>query len=169
MKIIIEDIPDEGLVVDLSEKVSLGDTGEPAQVQARLDVSKTGQEVIIAGSLRAGLQLQCSRCLRDFQSDLEIPISVVYHPLAESAAADRRELKGDEMDMDYYREEIDVEELFREQILLNTQMKPLCSEQCRGLCPHCGTDLNVSDCSCSTKQADPRLEVLRKLLEKGKE
>lgn len=169
MKILIEDIQDEGLVVDLAEEVSLGEEGRPASVQAHLDVSKTGQEVIIAGSLRAGLQLQCSRCLKDFRTDLDIPISVVYHPMEERSAGDRHELKNDEMDLGYYREEIDVEELFREQILLNTQMKPLCDENCKGICPQCGTDLNISGCSCSTQQGDPRLEVLRKLLEKGKE
>jgi len=169
MKILIEDIQDEGLVVDLAEKVALDEAGQTADVRVHLDVSKTGPEVIISGALLAGLQLQCSRCLKDYRTELDIPISVVYHPAGERASSDRRELKGDEMDLGFYKDEIDLEELFREQILLNTQMKPLCDENCKGICPQCGTDLNVSACGCVRQQTDPRLEVLRKLLEKGKE
>ncbi len=169
MKILIADIPDEGLEVDITEKVSLDDVSQPSTVKARLDVTKAEQEIIIAGSLQAELQLQCSRCLRDFRRSLDIPVNVVYHPLEEEKKGERHELMDDEMDLGFYRDEIDLQELFREQILLNTQMKPLCDEQCKGICPHCGTDLNISACDCSSRQTDPRLEVLRKLFDKGKE
>ncbi|MDA8079698.1 MAG: DUF177 domain-containing protein [Nitrospiraceae bacterium] len=168
MKILIADIPDEGLEVDIAEKMSIDDVSPPSPVKARLDVAKAEQEIIIAGSLQAELQLQCSRCLRDFRRSLDIPVNVVYHPLEEKQG-ERHGLKDDEMDLGFYRDEIDLQDLFREQILLNTQMKPLCDEQCKGICPHCGTDLNISGCACGSRQTDPRLEVLRKLLDKGKE
>jgi uncharacterized protein len=48
-------------------------------------------------------------------------------------------------------------------------MKPLCSETCKGICPHCGTDLNKGSCTCEKNTVDPRLEVLKKFFEKRKE
>ncbi len=49
------------------------------------------------------------------------------------------------------------------------QMKPLCDENCKGICPNCGADLNAGTCRCDKQEIDPRLEVLKKLLNKGKE
>jgi uncharacterized protein len=96
-------------------------------------------------------------------------MNVVYHP-AEEIGSEKHELHGDEMDMGFYQgEDLDLEELLREQVMLNAQMKPLCSETCKGLCPKCGRDLNTGSCSCVQKETDPRLEVLKKLLDKGKE
>ncbi|MFR7894556.1 MAG: YceD family protein [Dysosmobacter sp.] len=59
---------------------------------------------------------------------------------------------------------VDVGELAREAFILDMDTKTLCSEDCKGLCPHCGADLNLGPCSCQ-KEVDPRLAVLAKLLE----
>ena len=59
---------------------------------------------------------------------------------------------------------VDVGELAREAFILDMDTKTLCSEDCKGLCPHCGADLNLGPCSCK-KDVDPRLAVLAKLLE----
>jgi DUF177 domain-containing protein len=169
MKIVIADIPDEGLIVDVEEEAAAAEVSAIGPARARLQVTRSDREVIVSGMLTAELELQCSRCLRDFRKLLDVPVNVVYHPIDEFAD-ERRELKDEEMDMGFYRgEEIDLQELVREQVLLNMQMKPLCTENCKGICPRCGADLNASGCKCETSQIDPRLEVLKKLLEKGKE
>jgi uncharacterized protein len=169
MKIVIADIPDEGLVLDVEEKVVLEEVPTPSPVRGTLQVSKNNREIIAAGKVTAELDLQCSRCLRDFKKTLDIPVDVVYHPI-EDIDEERHELKDDEMDMGFYRgEEIDLQELVREQVLLNMQMKPLCAETCKGICPNCGADLNAGPCGCDTRKIDPRLEVLKKLLKEGKE
>jgi uncharacterized protein len=54
-------------------------------------------------------------------------------------------------------------EIAREQVLMAIPMKPLCREDCRGLCPVCGTDWNAGDCRCEKSPVDPRLEVLKSL------
>ena len=169
MKIVIEDIPDEGLVVDIEEKLGLEEVSVVSPVTAQLGLNRTGKEIIVTGSLRAGLGLQCSRCLKDFRRTLDLPVNVVYHPIDEMGI-ERHELKDDEMDMGFYSgEELDLRELLKEQLLLNIQMKPLCDENCKGLCPHCGVDLNSETCGCEKKGSDPRLEVLKNFLEKRKE
>ena len=166
MKIVIADIPDEGLIVDLEEKLTPEEVSISCTARSRLSLNKVGTEIVITGRLKADMDLQCSRCLKDFRQTLDIPVNVVYHPI-EDAGDERHILKDDEMDMGFYKgEELDVRELLKEQVLLNEQMKPLCSERCKGICPKCGTDLNTGQCDCSRKEIDPRLEALRNFFEK---
>jgi uncharacterized protein len=69
----------------------------------------------------------------------------------------------------FYRDEqIDLNELLREQFYLTLPMKPLCSEDCKGICPQCGTNRNTAPCDCSPQWEDPRLAGLKTLLEKRK-
>jgi len=73
------------------------------------------------------------------------------------------------MDVDFYKEGlIDTEDIIRDQILLNIPMKPLCSEDCKGLCTICGTDLNYSECGCIVQEIDPRMAILQSLLRRMK-
>lgn len=173
MKILIADIPDEGLIFDLEEKLTPDEGAVIAPVIAHLELTKTGTEVMVCGTLRTRAALECSRCLQPFTRNLDIPVSVVYHPAEEVTAegqTPRHALNTDEMDMGFYQDgELDLRELLSEQIVLESQMKPLCSETCRGLCPHCGTELNNGNCTCSSDSIDPRLEVLKKYFEKRKE
>jgi uncharacterized protein len=169
MKIVITDIPDEGLTVDVEEKLVLEEVSTGSPVKGTLQVNKSDREVIVKGKVTSVLDLQCSRCLKGFTRPFDIPVNVVYHPI-EGIGEEKHELKDDEMDMGFYRgEEIDLQELVREQVLLNLQMKPLCDENCKGICPSCGADLNAGACRCKTQKIDPRLEVLKKLLDRGKE
>jgi uncharacterized protein len=170
MKIVIADIPDEGLVLDFEEQFGAEEEMSfVSPAKARLELTKVHGEIIITGSVNVELELECSRCLKKFRRAINEPVHVVYHPLDE-IGADRHELKEDEMDMGFYRgEELDLKELVREQIVLSIQMKPLCDENCRGICAQCGTDLNTGTCNCGTGRIDSRLEVLKKLLDKGKE
>jgi uncharacterized protein len=175
MKILIEDIPEEGLSVDLNESIQADNLSVISPVVSRLELHKTGSEIIINGSLDAEVGIQCSRCLKDLRLRMNVPVSVVYHPIEDMDEAGeshpaRHALQNDEMDMEFYREGlIDLRDLLREQLILNTQMKPLCDDACKGLCPVCGTDLNVSSCNCDIKELDPRLAVLKKLFNDRKE
>jgi uncharacterized protein len=169
MKILIEDIPDEGLDIDLEEKMDIEDLTLFSPVTGHIEISRTGNEIVVRGGLHAELGLRCSRCLKDFDRRVDIPISALYHPI-EDISAGRHSLRDDEMDTGFYKgEELDLQELAREQILLNIQMKSLCRESCKGLCPRCGADLNIETCSCVAKEIDPRLEVLKNFFEKRKE
>jgi uncharacterized protein len=169
MKIQIPDIPEEGLEIDLSEDLAVEGISLVSPVKGRLSVSKTETEVVVSGELTAEAEYECSRCLKGFRQKLELPVGVVYHPAAE-VGPERHELHDDEMDMGFYQgEELDLQDLLREQVMLNVQMKPLCSETCKGICPICGIDLNTGSCNCTRKEIDPRLEVLKALLDKGKE
>ena len=62
-------------------------------------------------------------------------------------------------------ESIELDDLLREDILLELPTKFLCKPDCKGLCPQCGKNLNEGKCSCSARQVDPRLEILKKLID----
>ena len=169
MKIQIPDIPEEGLEVDVEEDLSIEGVFAVSPVKARLSITKVSTEVMVSGGVSLELENSCSRCLKRIRQVQNLPVNVVYHP-ADEIGSEKHELHDDEMDMGFYRgEELDLQELLSEQIMLNLQMKPLCDEACKGICPKCGTDLNTGTCTCEKREVDPRLEVLKKLLEKGKE
>jgi uncharacterized protein len=74
-------------------------------------------------------------------------------------------MQDEDVDISYYRDDrIDLNELLREQFYLALPMKPLCRDDCKGLCPQCGTNLNTGACSCATQWEDPRLAPLKGLL-----
>lgn len=163
MKIIISEIPKEGLDVHLKEAVESENISSP--VSARLRIEKLETEVIVSGELAAEVKLQCSRCLKDFSSKLTIPVNVVYHPVEELKGEDNYEVRHEELDMDFYSgEELDLSNLMKEQLMLNMPMKPLCADLCEGICPVCGVDLNINKCTCTITKTDPRFEGLKKLL-----
>jgi uncharacterized protein len=166
MKILISEIPEKGLDLELRETIENDIILSPVAAQLRLE--KVGNEVVVKGNLRADIKLQCSRCLKEFCSGLSVPVDVVYHPVEELKGEDKHEVRGEELNMDFYSgEEMDLLAFMEEQLALNLPMKPLCAELCKGICPKCGTDLNVNSCTCNARVIDSRLEVLKKLL--GKE
>lgn len=164
MKIRIPDIPDEGLTLDIEESIDTNSVLSP--VSARLRTEKAGAEIMVKGDLRAEIKLICSRCLKEYNGKLTVPVDVVYHPVEElKDEAHLNEVKSEELDLDFYSgEEIDLIDLVKEQVELNIPMKPLCDDACKGICPKCGTDLNIRSCTCSVKDIDPRFESLKKLL-----
>ena len=105
---------------------------------------------------RSTLDAVCDRCGKEFLQDKEVPYSCM---LAE-------ELQDEDNDEIVLLEEgkVDLADLARTAFVLGMDTKTLCSEDCKGLCPRCGADLNLGPCSCK-KEADPRLAVLAKLLE----
>ena len=166
MKIFIADIPDDGLDLDIEESFGFEEVPLVSPVKAHLELTKAHSEIIVAGNIAAEVELECSRCLKKYRRVVNEPVNVVYHPI-EELGAETHGLKDEEMDMGFYKdEELDMKELIKEQLILNIQMKPLCDENCRGICSQCGTDLNTETCNCETKKIDSRLEVLKKFLEK---
>lgn len=165
MKIQIFDIPEEGLNLELEETPQLEGIRITKPFKAILSIKKSGMEVLIKGIVSGEVELQCSRCLKEYIMPVKTTVEVSYHPIEEINKEELVELKRNEMDVDFYRDsEIDTENIIRDQILLAIPMKPLCSEDCKGLCPICGVNLNEESCSCSKNEIDPRLSVLQSLL-----
>lgn len=122
---------------------------------------------ILSGRLQARLQVGCGRCLEPFTLPVDTQVDLTYVPHPEQAADDEVELSQDDLTTAFYRDQtLDLAEMVREQFYLALPMRPLCREDCKGLCPQCGTNLNQGTCACDVRWEDPRLAGLRALLKK---
>lgn len=120
------------------------------------ELTNAGDCYVLHGKLEGSVTLECSRCLR----------TVTYPLLVEVAEQFSRHTQRDEDINIFLGEEIDVAGVLRDCVLLTLPAKPLCFPDCRGLCPHCGIDLNQESCDCNPLHVDPRLAVLEKLIRK---
>jgi uncharacterized protein len=135
------------------------DTG---QVSGTVRLEKHGRDVLVRGKLTGELSLTCSRCLEPFEAKVEVDFDLLLLPRPEQAAS-REELTPEDLDLDFYSGEVvDLESLLKEQIVLMVPLKPLCAEDCRGLCPRCGADLNRESCGCPEVKAAGPLAGLAK-------
>ena len=170
MLIEISRIPPEGLDVTLPEEaLDLGTSAEvwsgPVTVRANLHVDRSGRGLLISGAFAGGVSLVCSRCLESFGFQAEDRFQVYCEAAPQAQLEEERELSNDELDVTYLEEgRINTDHLLRENILLSLPIQPLCHEDCQGLCPRCGANLNQGACGCTEARVDPRLQILRKLL-----
>jgi uncharacterized protein len=107
-----------------------------------------GNVFLIAGSLTARARLPCSRCLAPIDQDLSADIEEEF---------DEQEFPGEDA-------VIDLEDMASQIWLTSIPMRLLCHSECKGLCPQCGKNLNEGDCGCGDTEGDPRLEILRSLM-----
>ena len=135
-----------------------------APVRLEFEVQKDKDRFRLVGTAVTELELACSRCLEPFRMPVNAAFDIRYHPVSEVSQDEEREVEEDDLETSYYRDDqIDLNELLREQFYLELPMKPLCTEGCKGLCPQCGTNLNTGTCDCSAGWNDPRLAPLRQL------
>lgn len=128
------------------------------------DIFKDNDQFHLVGSVRTTLEMPCSRCLEPFTMPVDQAFDLRYQPHARNTGEGEREIEEDDLTTAFYEnDEIDLGQLMREQFYLALPMKPLCREECAGLCPMCGTNLNRGTCTCKREWEDPRLAALKKL------
>lgn len=130
------------------------------------DVTRTKARVTIRGTATTTLELKCSRCVEGYDVTVAASFDLRYLPAEEApAGGEEVEVADEDINTAYYREgRIDLGELVHEQLYLALPMKPLCKDDCQGLCPVCGANRNTAPCSCEHKWIDPRLAGLKALL-----
>lgn len=149
--------------------------GEPQalvarDVQGRITLTRLRAQVRAVGNVQSEVELQCSRCLELFVTAVEAPLDELFkqtidvvsgHPLPQSDNPDEDE---DDVFPISPNHILDLTEPVRQALLVALPMRPLHSEDCRGLCPTCGINLNLAQCDCATEEADPRFAALSNLL-----
>jgi uncharacterized protein len=129
----------------------------------RLSHYRSGMELFFSGSLAAPVTATCARCAEDFNVATRRDFRFVLSPKS-MGDIKGKDLNSEDLEFSLYDgEEVDVSPLLREQLLLALPTRPLCQDECRGLCAQCGANLNLNPCSCSVSVPDPRLEALRSL------
>jgi len=166
----IDRLPEEGLKISKDFEIQDGDLVEENAVflsplHAELSVKKEGGEVCIKGKIRAFLSCVCSRCLTPFEFPVDSSFDLVCLPGEWAEAKEQKakeQLENEDMNsLFYYSRNIDLKEIVLEQLNLTLPMKPLCSEDCQGICPICGRVIKDGECSCMTNDSDPRLKKLK--------
>jgi len=149
--------PDDLNPVD--ERVSLT---QPATVSGKVRLA--GNEVFVNGHVETRAKIECDRCLRPVETPVNADFSLEYISGSEYESSEVAELTEAEMSVSVFDgEALDVDEIVKEQVLLAVPTRMLCREDCKGICPECGTDRNTGDCSCATNDIDPRWAALKNL------
>ena len=135
-----------------------------AAIHGTVNLSKHGHDILVRGRLEGELGLVCGRCLEPFTAPVETAFDLLLAPAPQGERPTDEELSAQELDVDFYRgETVDLEAIIREQIILMVPLKPLCREDCLGLCPTCGANLNRESCSCQAAKSDSPFAQLAKL------
>lgn len=135
---------------------------EPPQVACR--VNRSAHEVRLQGTITARAEVDCDRCLTQVSVPVETTFDVTYVPATDYKETNAAELQAEDLSLSVYEDEaIDIDELVREQVLLALPTRALCLEDCKGLCPVCGTNRNENSCECETGETDPRWTALKDL------
>jgi uncharacterized protein len=134
-------------------------------IRGSAELIHTNRGIIVRAHLTGAARLECSRCLETYVDPLKIDFVEEYVPVVDVNTGAPTNIPHES---DTYRinerHELDLGPAIREYGLLELPMKPLCQSNCAGLCPQCGTNLNVSTCSCVADAADGRFAILRSLL-----
>jgi uncharacterized protein len=153
-------------VVELDGAILELDDEAPAHVHGKLTLIRTDQGVWASGQVELSADTMCSRCLAAFGLWLRVKVDEVYLPSVEvnTGAKLRYDTvqEADSLKIDEHHV-LDFTEAFRQYRLAAIPIAPLCTQDCKGICPECGIDRNEFNCDCEP-QPDPRWAKLRELL-----
>ena len=134
---------------------------DPGQAVLRGRVERVDSGYGVDASIEGSAKVRCARCLGAFQLSYMERFRLEFQPISQAPVEDERQLKPGELDIRFYSDPVlDLVDLAAEQFQLALPMKPLCRDDCQGLCSRCGADLNRGRCACPAN-ADPRWESLR--------
>jgi uncharacterized protein len=185
MRLELKDIQDSGLEQSLSfaatefpilAQMQQDEVGFVAPLQFRLRFQKSGQLVEVNGHLETVVALSCGRCLQAYEKDLRSDFALTFTPyVAEEQDVEDEavevELDTDELGLVYYQDDcLELTQPLQDQVIMALPISPTCFEDCAGLCPECGCNLNVESCNCEKKIFNSKFSALAGLkIESSKE
>jgi uncharacterized protein len=133
---------------------SLDYHGAAFRQTAPLNITATaelqGGEIRIRGHLATKLEASCDRCLGGVELPVDTDFDLLYRPIQTIATEEEIEIPRDEMEVGFFDGDgIELADVATEQVILFVPMKVVCRSDCRGLCPVCGTNLNLAQCNCA--------------------
>ncbi|HEY0794642.1 MAG TPA: DUF177 domain-containing protein [Acidisarcina sp.] len=121
-------------------------------------------DIRVRADYRARFQVECARCVEPVEQALGGNFDLLYRPVRADGDASENSITTSETEIGYYQEGgLVLEDVLREQVLLTLPPRTLCREDCKGLCPQCGQDLNMKACNCDGTTSDPRWTALADL------
>ncbi len=162
----LESLPARVTLTDGANRMHIEGVGFTAigMVTADFEVVPGDHVYYCHGQAVTEARLECSRCLEPYTATLRGEIDFSIQEVADVAAVSRDEALDNELLVAAGSSEIDISGPVREALLLGAPLKPLCRDDCRGLCPICGVNRNEETCECKVEKTDPRWDALRDLL-----
>ena len=153
--------------LDLPEEYS----SNKDNVNVHLYIIKDKEGYILSMDMKGDLKVECSRCLEPFDMDMKNVSNVLI--TTKKPTQQNQELTQDDLMVEYIDdyEKFNLTDFVREEILIQTPMKPLCDENCKGICPICGSNKNENPCNCEEKveKENSPFAKLKELLDKKQE
>ena len=128
------------------------------------EVDLDGVDVNVSARLSGAFEAACCRCLKPVEHLIDLTLHTLYLP-AEADMPEDLEAERADSEVGYYRNEIELGRYLRSELVLGLPLRYICREDCRGLCPTCGVDLNSGSCKCE-RPLDPRFGKLAELKNK---
>lgn len=153
---------------EMQQKSPLHVTGRAELLEERTHgIKETIKDIRLTGSFAGQVEVQCARCLEPVGRDIKAEFDLLYRPLGAVQRDDEVSISEAETEVGFYKGEgLALEDVMREQVLLSVPAKTVCRDECRGLCPQCGQNLNQEKCACVQERSDPRWNALRDLRNK---
>jgi uncharacterized protein len=147
-------IVNENLAIDDEE--FLEETHLDKNVLLTGEIFKTDDNVTFSGKIGYTLADECARCLKEFERRIETKF--------QADIVQKEDMESDEIQMVVTDGMIRMDEIIKQLIYLSLPMKSLCNDDCKGICPYCGVNLNNEICQCERNLTDPRFDKLKDLL-----
>lgn len=155
------------LGAELRQDSQLHTSGRAQLVEEHHGKHKLIKDIRLNGELSTSVRTICARCLEPVVQNVKRDFDLLYRPLGADAGREETPVSGTEAEISYYEGDgLLLEDVLREQVLLAVPLKAVCRQDCKGLCPHCGANLNVATCSCAEPIQDPRWSALKDLRSK---
>jgi uncharacterized protein len=164
-----EELPPESIDLgpDWRQTGPLKSSGRAQLVEEHHGKRQLIQDIRVIGKLKTRIETACARCLEPVLQDISRDFDLLYRPQGADAGQQETPITTAEAEVSYYQGEgVLLEEVLREQILLGAPLRAICREDCKGLCPTCGKNLNLEKCGCSQAVEDDRWNALKDIRSK---
>lgn len=154
---------------DMRQSGVLRSAGTATLIEERHGHKGAIEDIRVVGDLDTDVEASCARCLEPVKRHIHRDFDLLYRPQGSDAGREELSITQAEAEISYYTGDgLLLEDVLREQVLLSVPLKIVCRDDCKGLCPQCGQNLNQGECGCSPQAADPRWEALGGLKDKLK-
>lgn len=172
MKIRLDELKDKTLELSAEEPIERfdvllamqGEVSFPRPLSIEVKARREFDHVRVDGHVSTAIKLACSRCLEEFETGIDSAFVIFYTEQAGQPMDEEIELSEKDLVSAYYQgNEIDLTPEIEEQVIMELPVKPLCREECKGLCPSCGAPLNRGECGCNRGDFNIKFSALKDL------
>ena len=152
---------------DIVQRIPLHISGHAELVRESRGARQVVEDIRLVGNFATEIEVLCARCLEPVDNPVSGVFDLIYRPQGVDARGEEASISKAETEIGYYQGEgVLLEDVIKEQMLLALPAKQVCRESCKGLCPHCGGNLNIESCNCSSTMPDTRWSALKNIREK---